>query len=248
MSKGISNFQIENAISNIGDDDLISNFVGVFPSNHMNKFINHAAMISAKEGRYPFVIANTDDSSKGGTHWWTILDIEQKTEIVFFDSFGADGLMHFIVQDDRKIVEKILFGTEKMTRTDNKITLCKIQFNLNACKNLSKDELDALSDTAANFFHFIQAFGNKFKLCNFVNIWMVEDRVQELDSSTWGIFQLYFYDNLFNPDENIKIQGNTRLNKKTIETLLNEIFTLDNQDENKQKMQQYAQNIGVTIA
>ena len=64
MSKGISNFQIENAISNIGDDDLISNFVGVFPSNHMNKFINHAAMISAKEGRYPFVIANTDDSKK----------------------------------------------------------------------------------------------------------------------------------------------------------------------------------------
>ena len=98
------------------------------------------------------------------------------------------------------------------------------------------------------FFHFIQAFGNKFKLRNFVNIWMVEDRVQELDSSTWGIFFFFFYDNLFNPDENIKIQGNTRLNKKTIETLLNEIFTLDNQDENKQKMQQYAQNIGVTIA
>ena len=113
---------------------------------------------------------------------------------------------------------------------------------------MSKDELDALSDTAAISFHFIQAFGNKLKLRNFVNIWMVEDRVQELDSSTWGIFQLYFYDNLFNPDGNIKIQGNTRLNKKTIETLLNEIFTLDNQDENKQKMQQYAQNIGVTIA
>ena len=77
---------------------------------------------------------------------------------------------------------------------------------------------------------------------------MVEDRVQELDSSTWGIFQLYFYDNLFNPDENIKIQGNTRLNVKTFETLLKEIFTLDNQDKNKQKMQQYAQDIGVTIA
>ena len=100
---------------------------------------------------------------------------------------------------------------------------------------MSKDELDALSDTAAISFHFIQAFGNKLKLRNFVNIWMVEDRVQELDSSTWGIFQLYFYDNLFNPDGNIKIQGNTRLNKKTIETLLNEIFTLDNQDEKQAK-------------
>ena len=123
----------------------------------MNKFINHSAMISAKEGKHPFGIANTDDSAKGGTHWWSILDIEPRTDIVFFDSFGLDGLKHFIIQDDRKIVEKILFGTEKMTRTDNKITLCKIQFNLNACKNLSKSELDVLSDTASNFFRFIQA-------------------------------------------------------------------------------------------
>ena len=40
MNKGISNFQIENVIDNIGDEDLNNNFVGVFPSNHMNKFIN----------------------------------------------------------------------------------------------------------------------------------------------------------------------------------------------------------------
>ena len=50
---------------------------------------------------------------------------------------------------------------------------------------------------------------------------MVEDRVQDLDSSNCGIFQIYFCDNLFNPHENSKIQGNTRFNKKTIETRLN---------------------------
>ena len=66
--------------------------------------------------------------------------------------------------------KKILFGSEKMTRTDNKITIFNILFNLNACKNLSADKLDALSDTASNFFHFIQAFGNKLKLRNCVNI------------------------------------------------------------------------------
>ena len=60
---------------------------------------------------------------------------------------------------------------------------------------------------------------------------MVEDRVQDLDSSTYGIFQLYFYDNLFNPEENSKIQDKARLNKKTIETLFNEMFALDNQDK-----------------
>ena len=153
-------------------------------------------MISRREGKYPFIIANTDDSSKGGTHQWSILDIEPKTDILFFNSFELDGLKHFIVQEDKKIIEKVLFGTEKMTRSDNKITLCKIQFNLNA-----KTELDSLSDTAANFFHFIQAFGNKLKLRNFVNIWTVEDRVQDLNPSTCGIFQLYFYDNLFIPDK-----------------------------------------------
>ena len=124
MIKGISNVQIENAIESIGDEDLNDNFVGVFPSNGMSKFINHSAMISSKNGKYPFVIANTDSSEKGGTHWWSILDIEPKTDIFFFDSFGIDGLKHFIVQDDRKIIKKILFGTEKMTRTDSKITLC----------------------------------------------------------------------------------------------------------------------------
>ena len=166
MSKGISNFQTENAIDNIGDENLNNTFVSVFPSNRMNKFINHSAMISSEKGKYPFVIANTDSSEKGGTHWWSTLGIEPKTDIFFFDSFRIDGLKHFIVQDDRKIIEKILFGKEKMTRTNNKITLCNIRFNLNACKNLSFEEIDTLNDTASNFFHFIQAFGNKLRLRN----------------------------------------------------------------------------------
>ena len=57
-----------------------------------------------------------------------------------------------------------------MTRTDNKITLVNIKFSLHACKNLTKKGLDALSNIATNFFHFVQAFGNKLKLCDFVNI------------------------------------------------------------------------------
>ena len=64
------------------------------------------------------------------------------------------------MQDDQKVVEKILFGTEKMTRTDNKITLCKIQFNLNSCKNLSKKELDFFSDTATVLFKLFETNSN----------------------------------------------------------------------------------------
>ena len=134
-----------------------------------------------------------------------------------------------------------------MTRTGNKITLVNIRFNLNACKNLSKEELDACSGLASNFFHFIQAFGNKLKLHDFVNIWMVEDRVQNLNSVTCGIFQIYFYDNLFNPDENSKIQNKKRFNKKTIETFLNELFVLNDQETNEATIRQYANEKNITV-
>ena len=134
-----------------------------------------------------------------------------------------------------------------MNRSDQKITLCKIKFNLGACKDLTKKEVDSLSDTARNFFYFIQAFGLKLKLRSFVDIWMVEDRVQYLDSTTCGIFQIYFYDNLFNPDKNSKIQSETKFKKSTVETLLNELFSLNDKDH-EIKMEEYADKIGVKIS
>lgn len=145
-------------------------------------------MISESKGKIPYLIANTDSSNEPRTHWWSVLDIEPKTDIFFLDSFGLDCLKEFVIQDDQKIIEKILFGIEKLTRTDDKITLVNIKFNLHACLNLSKKEIENLSDRARKFFHFIQVFGNKLKLKDFVNIWMVEDRLQDLDSETCDIF------------------------------------------------------------
>ena len=65
----------------------------------MNKFIDHAAMIS-ESGKFPFVIANTDANDKPGVHWWSILDIEPKNDM-FFDTFGIEGLKYFVIQDDK---------------------------------------------------------------------------------------------------------------------------------------------------
>ena len=78
MSEGISNFQIESTIKNLNDEDIMKNFVGVFPAN---KFINFKVMISEKTGKYPFFIANTDSLDKNGAHWWSIQDIEPKTDL-----------------------------------------------------------------------------------------------------------------------------------------------------------------------
>ena len=68
---------------------------------------------------------------------------------------------------------------------------------------------------------------------------MVEDRLQDLDSSTCGIFQVFFYESFCNPLE-------TKRNKKTVEILLNEIFTLDDR-ENEIKMEGYANDLGIEI-
>ena len=117
--------------------------------------------------------------------------------------------------------------------TDNKITVVNIKFNLNFFWNLTKKELDSLGEAATNFFHFVQAFGNKIKLRDFVNIWMVENFVQGLNSVTCSIFQIHFYDYFLNPNKNSKTQNKKKLNKRTIEALLNELFVLDEQDTNE---------------
>ena len=128
----------------------------------MAKFIDYKSLVSEKKGKYSFLIANTGDSDKEGTQWWSLLNIEPKTDIFFFDTFGVDELKSFIVQDDNKVIEKILFGTEKITRTNNKIALLNIKLNLNPGKNLPKKELDALSATANNLFILSKATSSNY--------------------------------------------------------------------------------------
>ena len=48
-------------------------------------------------------------------------------------------------------------------------------------------------------------------------------------------------------DKNSKIQSETKLKKSTVETLLNELFSLNDKD-NEIKMEEYADKIGVKIS
>ena len=60
-----------------------------------------------------------------------------------------------------------------------------------------------------------------------MNILILENDVQNLVSSTCGEFRLYFYKNLFDPDEKSKTISHNNLNKKTLETIINEFFSTD---------------------
>ena len=56
-------------IINEDDDDLKANFVGVFPSNHIFRFVNFSSLVKEKNAPFPFVIMNTDRAGNQGTHW-----------------------------------------------------------------------------------------------------------------------------------------------------------------------------------
>ena len=67
----------------------------------------------------------------------------------------------------------------------------------------------------------------------------VDNQLQNETSDTCGIFQFYFYKNLFDPLKKSKMINDNKLTKNTILTLLIEIFSTSDK-ENKQVIEQFA--------
>ena len=190
---GISNETIVNFFEKETDDDLKKNFVGVFPSNYVTRFISfHKMMI--EENRYPFIIMNTDHSNKKGTHWWSFLDLHERKEIFLFDSFGFEGFKEFVIDNDRNILNKILFGIEKFQKKDNKITLITLKFSMNEYEKIKNGH--RLRPTTQDLLHLMYQFGKLHKVKDTIKVHLVDDQLQKIETDTCGIFQIYFYFNL----------------------------------------------------
>ena len=92
MTNGINNFQIEEAFKNIGDNDINNNFAGVFPSNHMNKFIDHKLMISEKKKENFHLLLQTLTARAGTVHIGGVyLILNQKLTYVSLISLDVMG-------------------------------------------------------------------------------------------------------------------------------------------------------------
>ena len=57
---------------------------------------------------------------------------------------------------------------------------------------------------------------------DFINLWLVEDHIQSLDTVACDIFKIYFYNNLFNPDVNSKMQ-NKKIKKRKNQNVTEQI-------------------------
>ena len=238
MGDGISNTQIQNFFQKDENEDLKNNFIGVFSMDYISRSIKYHELIKEKKkGKYPFAIFNTDPHNKPGTHWWSFLDIQPKKSLLLFDSHGLDGFKYFIVDNDEKIIDELLYNF-KNCKNDNADAMTFDSTTSDRMSNLKKSQLN---ETATYFFHLLYQFA-KLKKTNKMNIVIVENDLQELTSPTCGIFQLYFYKNLFDPSIRSTILEQENLNATTIQLLLNEIFTSE-AHENERRIKLFKQEL-----
>ena len=193
-------------------------------------------MITESGVRYFFIIMSTYRSDKKGMHWWSFLDLHPKKEIFLFDSFGFKGFKEFILKDDQKVLNKVLYGTEKFNKRDNKITLIALTFSMQEYEKIKN--MNRLSETTIDLLHLMNEYGKEHKLKDEVTDHLVDDQLQMIERNTCGIYQIYFYVNLFNPLENSSIINEKILTKQTVEKLLNKILSTDRQ-ENENRIEQF---------
>ena len=231
MNKGLSNFWIDYFFSDEQNEDLKNNYMGTYSMDSITKYINFYEIIKRRNGKYPFAIFNSDKENELGVHWWSFMDIHPKNNLFLFDSFGIEGFKLFIVDNDQDIINELLYNYQKFeSKSSQKLKLCTMKFCVETWQKMSQKTKDQLTDTAQNFFHLLEQFA-KLKKTHYMNILILENQIQDLISLNCGQFQLYFYKNLFDPDEKSKILSHGTLNKSTLETIINEIFSTDIDEE-----------------
>ena len=87
-------------------------------------------------------------------------------------------------------------------------------------------ELENLSATARDLFHFINGYSELHNFRDKITVHFVVDQFQSTETDTCGIFQLFLYElfffNLFVPSEQSTIKNDTKLTINKIRKLLNE--------------------------
>ena len=167
------------------------------------------------------------------------MDIHPKQKLFLFHDLGLEGFNFFIVNNDERVINELLFDYKKCNTNLNnhKLKLCAMKFCIQTWEKMPNNKKEQLTNIVQNFFHLLKQF-EKLKNTTDMNILISENNIEDIISSNCGIFQTHFYKNLFDPEEKSKIINHKNLNKKTIETIINEIFSTD-VDENEHLIEKF---------
>ena len=130
-----------------------------------------------------------------------------------------------------------MFGIQKLKKKDQKIIIISLKFSMKEYEKIKNEH--RLRPTTQDLLHLIYEYGRLHNIKDLVTVYSVDDQLQKLETDTCGIFQLYFYFNLFVPYENSSVLGDSKLTKRKVEKLLNEIFSLD-RNQSEEEMERFA--------
>ena len=105
--------------------------------------------------------------------------------------------------------------------------------------NLKQNELKRLSQTSYDLFYLLSEYAGFKGYNDDIKVSCVDDQLQKFDTNSCGNYQLCFYKHLFDPLKTSKIINEKKLTKSVIETLLNEIFVQD-LDENEERVSEFS--------
>ena len=206
--------------------------MGTYSIDSITKYINFYEIIRHRNTKYPFAVFNTEKESEPGKQWWSFLDIHPKNNLFLFDSFGLEGFKLFDVDNDKQIINDLLFNFKRCeSKSNKKLTLCNMKFCVETWQKNAAKNKKSFNRNCTKSFYLLGQFAKLIK-SQCMNIIILENAVQNLLSATCGSFQLYFYKNLFDPYERSKILNCQRLTKNTLQITVNEIFSTD-LDENE---------------
>ena len=169
MSRGISNFTIDKFFKE-QNEEIQKNYMGTYSINSITRYINFYEIMKKRNAKYPFAIFNTDKENKPGKHWWSFLDIQPKNNLFLFDSLGLDGFKIFIVNNDERVINELLFNFKRCeSQGKDKLKLCSMKFCPETWQKLPQKVRSQLTETAQNFFHLLEQFA-KLKKTRCMNI------------------------------------------------------------------------------
>ena len=109
---------------------------------------------------------------------------------LLFGSFGIKGLNNFIVQNDQKILSKILKGLDNLKENKEEVNLVTINFVKNSYSKLSEGEKAVLSETCTDFLHFLESFAD-YENQSLIHLWLLEDPIQDNYKYVWILSDLF---------------------------------------------------------
>ena len=178
------------------EPSLLPNYCSVYAIDELvEKFVECTKKIlRGISSKLPFAIVNTDPIAKDGTHWVSLIKLQDHS-FFLFDSFGLLGFSQFIVSNDQELILQFLTKFKTYTHRATSSTTLLNSMPTHSYLSLKKQR-KSLSDTFQGLMLFITASAIATNTKT-INVYGLHDQFQLKTTSTCAAFVLYFLSKVY---------------------------------------------------